>query len=337
MDKEKRLAILLEGQKNGVQQTCSAHGISRTLYYRWLKRYKDEGLNGLNPISRHFVPANRTPASVERTLLSLVQRFPAYGPRALLYELQRLDLQLSESAVYNMLKRLKLTQRQQRQRFVRSRLPETKRDLQQTHQQGSLTPPNLMTEPSGAAWFFWSTPLGDFNGLGPLYLYTVMDFHSRIACSRLYPTQNSAMLLDLLTAVALPVAQTLNLDIHYLYLPSDESRATGGPRALPDIQGALTQSGFEVSLWTTLSEGDTQHIDVLKASYNRGALELLLAQSNPLTLSDLRYALQDYMRDYNLQAPVHPPELGLSPLGYHARAAQTETILPLWAYLHRDY
>jgi len=50
LTKENRLKII-QRVENGesVAKVCSEAGISRVLFYRWYKKYKKEGLSGLNP------------------------------------------------------------------------------------------------------------------------------------------------------------------------------------------------------------------------------------------------------------------------------------------------
>jgi len=60
MEGEDKLSIITEGLTSGVSTTCRKHGISRTLFYRWLKRYKEAGLSGLSTAKRVSPPHNKT-------------------------------------------------------------------------------------------------------------------------------------------------------------------------------------------------------------------------------------------------------------------------------------
>lgn len=50
--KEERYEIITYGIKFGVTQACTYYGISRTIYYRWLKRFETYGVNGLEEVTR---------------------------------------------------------------------------------------------------------------------------------------------------------------------------------------------------------------------------------------------------------------------------------------------
>ena len=117
MQKDLRFKIISEGLKDGVSVTCRKYNISRTLYYRWLKRYQSQGIDGLKDIKRDFVPPNKTAVETEKALLGLIKEYPNYGPRALKYLFDELGYEISESAVYNIMKRNKLTKKELRISF----------------------------------------------------------------------------------------------------------------------------------------------------------------------------------------------------------------------------
>ncbi|WP_313126756.1 hypothetical protein [Proteiniclasticum ruminis] len=60
-----------------------------------------------------------------------------------------------------------------------------------------------------------------------------------------------------------------------------------------------------------------------------------LSKSEPL--SSLKIDLQREIRNYNLSHQMLYEDLLLSPLEFHRRSIGVGTILPLWAYMDRDY
>ena len=109
MDCNQKFQIITEGQKYGVSEACKKHNISRTLYYRWLNRYKTLGMKGLEDIEKRFTPANKTSPETAVMLLSLIKNHPNFGPRELKYRLDAIGFNISESAVYNIMKRNQLS------------------------------------------------------------------------------------------------------------------------------------------------------------------------------------------------------------------------------------
>ncbi|MDR7567976.1 MAG: helix-turn-helix domain-containing protein [Armatimonadota bacterium] len=85
-----RLRVMARVQALGnVSQACREAGISRTLFYRWRKRYVAYGPDGLHPPRRG--PRRGRPPSlsvqVERAILALA--WPTWGPARLAAQLER--------------------------------------------------------------------------------------------------------------------------------------------------------------------------------------------------------------------------------------------------------
>jgi transposase InsO family protein len=89
---EMRLEVLLEAARSGetVTEVCRRHGISRKTYYAYLKRFRSEGVEGLEPRSRQPInQPQRMDAVVEETLCLLRKDHPKWGARRIRAELTR--------------------------------------------------------------------------------------------------------------------------------------------------------------------------------------------------------------------------------------------------------
>lgn len=74
-----------------ISQLCREYGISRKTGYKWLRRYLEEGEEGLQDRSRrpHHSP-QRTPAEVEQRVLEVRKEHPAWGGRKIQHRLKML-------------------------------------------------------------------------------------------------------------------------------------------------------------------------------------------------------------------------------------------------------
>ncbi len=118
----RRLAIIRHAHEvtGNVALTCRYFGISRTLYYTWLRRYEELGLEGLRPRSRrpHTSP-NATSGEVVGKIVYLRKTYH-FGPQKISMYLRRYhDLQLSTSGVWRILKRLDMNRLPASQRYRR--------------------------------------------------------------------------------------------------------------------------------------------------------------------------------------------------------------------------
>ena len=89
---ELKLVVLLEPERAGlsVAEVCRRHGISRASYYRYRRRYLDEGVEGLWPRSRRprSSPGQIDP-SLELEIVTMRKRHPRWGARRIHAELAR--------------------------------------------------------------------------------------------------------------------------------------------------------------------------------------------------------------------------------------------------------
>jgi transposase len=105
----RRLATIHHAEEvtGNVAMTCRYYGISRQVYYRWLRRYQEQGIDGLRDLSRrpHHSP-NATHVDVVGKILYLRQNYH-FGPGKIAMYLKRYhDVEVSQSGVWRILKRL---------------------------------------------------------------------------------------------------------------------------------------------------------------------------------------------------------------------------------------
>lgn len=115
-----RLAILRHRDEisGNVAATCRYYGISRTRFYRWQRRYAEQGLAGLKDKSKrpHTSP-NATSEEVIGKIVHLRQTYH-FGPLKISMYLKRYhDIEISQSGVYRVLKRLDMNRLPQNQRY----------------------------------------------------------------------------------------------------------------------------------------------------------------------------------------------------------------------------
>lgn len=328
MHKNLKFNIISEGQIYGVSATCRKYNISRTVYYRWLKKYKSQGIEGLDNSKKHFIPKNKTSTEIENALFSLIKTYPRYGPKALKYLLEEISYNISESAVFNIMKRHNLTNKESRIRFAK------KTD---NHITNVLPPLNELN--SGECWIFWITDYGNFDSIGKIYEYTIIDYKSRIACTRLYQDVSFNNYEELLTAVAIPVAQTLNFNTKYLCFFHDSKILKQTRNNLNSkITKTIQDNGFDVKIHIIKSDASLSKINELRKQYTEGCLSFLMPLIHKgMSFNDLKIYSQRNMRTYNITNKIKYGNELYSPIEYHNKLTNNQLILPLWAYIDRQY
>ena len=81
---ELKLQVLLERERTGetIAEVCARHGVSRASFYRYRRRYLEEGVGGLAPRSRRprSSPAKIEPL-LEARIVELRRRHRRWGAR----------------------------------------------------------------------------------------------------------------------------------------------------------------------------------------------------------------------------------------------------------------
>ena len=330
MKRNFRFNIISEGQKNGVSATCQKYNISRTIYYRWLKRYKTQGIEGLDDLKRSFVPVNKTSTEIEAVLLNLFSTYPHYGPKAINYLLDEMGYNISESAVFNVMKRHHLTNKESRLKFAKNK-------------KNNITPtlPSFNEINSGECWLFWITNYGAYKNTGNIYEYTLYDLKSQIACTRLYNEESFENFEDLLTAVAMPVAQSLHLNIKYLCFYEDNKVLRQlGKTFKSKINKIILDNGFDFKVHILIGNNeDLGQTYEFKNKYTEGCISFLMPLLHTqVTFDEVKVKFQGYVKDYNLNIKsIIWEHKAYSPVQYHNKLANTKLILPIWAYAGRKY
>jgi transposase InsO family protein len=117
-----RLAIIRHAQEvtGNVSMTCRYFGITRQAFYKWLRRYEEQGVEGLRDRSRrpHVIPHETKPEVVSK-IVYLRQHYH-FGPHKIAMYLKRYhDIEVSPSGVWRILKRLDMSRLPASQRYRR--------------------------------------------------------------------------------------------------------------------------------------------------------------------------------------------------------------------------
>lgn len=122
---ELRLRLVRFAQSQGVKPAARAFDTTPKTIRKWLNRYQQERLTGLNELPRIplFCP-HKISASLERKIVALRKRFPFMGAKRLRYEH---DLPCSHQAIGRVLKAFGLTQKRRKKHQRKKSLAHVKR------------------------------------------------------------------------------------------------------------------------------------------------------------------------------------------------------------------
>jgi transposase len=320
--KEQREEILSYGKEHGISLACRKYSISRTIYYRWKKRFEDTGIEGLKNRTRHFIPVNKLTAQIEQSLFKKVAEHPDYGPLSLKWLLEEEKIYISASGVYNILKRNNISRRTEREIFSRR------------HRKKRPLPLGFKPSP-GQLWLCWIDERTDLLPDETVFQYSIIDVESAVSCSRLYLEKSSTHALDLLQGLAIPMGKELLMSPEIIITPRDKIYTALKPRGEHPYSKALKSLGIKQLQWDI----DFNDFKDLADEFSRQSYIFLKKKSEGRKdLEELRSNLQNFLREFNLEAPLtYGPNKGSSPLENIRKSAKQKINLPLWSYLDRQY
>ena len=191
-----RLRVIVRAQQIGnVSKACRELGISRSLFYRWRKRYLAYGPDGLQP-GRTGARRGRPPAlsvQAERAILALAVAWPTWGPLRLAQQLalpEHRGWKLAASTIYRLLKRTGLQTRWERLAVLEAHSAQaagllTERTRRQLLAAQRRAGKHVRAEKPGELVCLDAFYIGKLKGVGKVWQLTACDAASSFAMAEI--------------------------------------------------------------------------------------------------------------------------------------------------------
>jgi len=120
-----RISMVEYAGEKGISKAASAFGTTRKTVRKWVKRYRAEGLTGLNNRSKtpKHIP-HKTPKEIEEYVIELREKHPSWGPARLK---MHYNLSMSERTIWRIIKQAGLVKKRKRKWQKRKDLREIKK------------------------------------------------------------------------------------------------------------------------------------------------------------------------------------------------------------------
>lgn len=210
-----RLRVLKRAEAIGVSAACREVGISRTLFYRWQKRFQRYGPDGVHPrrLRAQPGPAPQLTPAVERRVLAVAIAEATWGAARLAAYAQRLwRLRLAASTVQRLLRRHGLATRRQRLLVLEHRsarraglLTERTRQALWKLRHGHTR--HVAAEDPAELVCLDTFYIGHLKGVGKVWQVTACDAASSFGIARILPALTPAATARFLREVVVPTAR----------------------------------------------------------------------------------------------------------------------------------
>jgi len=117
MDQRARFIREWESAQRSVAELCDEYGISRTVGYKWIRRFREDGVEGLRDRSRRPLSSpNATSAAMIEHIVAMRMKHPSWGGRKIARTLVRQGVRSvpQPSTVDNVLARIGFTRKRRR-------------------------------------------------------------------------------------------------------------------------------------------------------------------------------------------------------------------------------
>ena len=204
-----RLRVLQRAEELGnVSAACREAGISRTLFYRWRKRFACYGIDGLHPKRTAMRPGRPVQLDTvkERRIVAMALASPAWGPKRISLQLEREGVCVSPSTVWRSLNRLGLGTRIQRLLVLEVHsansagllTERTRRNLSRRKVR------HVQAEQPGELVCIDTFYIGNLKGVGKMWQLTACDAASSYAMAKVVPANNATEAATFLRDVVAP-------------------------------------------------------------------------------------------------------------------------------------
>lgn len=190
-----RLNLLLRAQTiKNISAACKMFGVSRTVYYKYKKRYLIYGIEGLKDKKRKIpLMPNATKAKVVEKVLEIAKKYPTYGPNRLANELNNI---VCAATVYNILKRNKLSKKLDRLLVLNEIPSDIKISPVMLRKLALAKPASIFSPRPGYMLSVDTFYVCSLKGIGRIYQFTAIDTNSSFGTAYLYADKSAKSAVD---------------------------------------------------------------------------------------------------------------------------------------------
>lgn len=305
----KRLSVLELSQELGsVSKACKQAGMDRTSFYEWKRRFQTHGLDGLKDLPPvHKSHPQTTPEATQERIVELALLHPTRGCNYLAAHLAQEGVSVSFVTVQNVLNRRGLGNRYERllaleKKALEHEIELTPEQVQQIEQANpcfaerhveSSRPGELLCQDT----FF----VGQFKGVGKVYLHTVVDTYGSYAFGVLGTSKQPEWAVSVLYNDALPFYQDKGITVSAIL--TDNGREFCGKEAQHPYELFLALSDIEHRRTKVRSPKTNGFVERFHRTVLDEFFRVKLRTTFYESVEALQADLDEWLRFYNQERP----------------------------------
>jgi len=295
-----RLAVMQRAAALGnVSQACREFEISRTLFYRWRKRFTRYGRDGLRPRPTRPSrwPRQATPA-LEHAVVAYVLLWPTHGPARIAAQLRQPRWgrwQVSASGVYGILCRHGLRTRWERLTRLEAHSAVTT-GLLTDRTRKHVRHPHVEAQRPGDLVCLDAFYIGKLKGVGKVWQLTACDAACSYAIATVVPQVNARTAMHFLRAHVVPTYERAGHRIRAVL-------TDGGPEFQRAFTAACLELGIEHRRTKPYHAWTNGFVERLQGTILSELWRVAFRRTYYTCLGQLERDLQAYLRFYNRERP----------------------------------
>lgn len=298
-------AITRATEVGNVSRVCRELGISRTIFYRWRKRYLRYGPDGLLPTCRGARRGRppKVPVQTERRVIAQALAWPTWGPKRIAAQLAREGIQVAATTAYRILCRAGLGTTKERLAIVEKHAAATRGLLTER------TRRRLTRARGGSRHVKASRPgelvcldtfyVGKLKGVGKVWQYTACDAASSYALARLAVGLSSFHAAAFLTEVVVPFFSRMGC-------PLQRVLTDGGSEYKGAFVSACREAGIRQTRIKPRHAFTNGFVERLQGTVLREHYRIAFRRHYFTSIGQLQRSLDRFLKFYNW----HRPHLG---------------------------
>lgn len=340
MNEQSKYQIIMQGiTSNNVAKTCKENGISRTIYYKWYKAYKKQGMEGLaNKEKRKPEMPNQVEKKVERRILEYVTKFPEDGPKRIYYEMQDEGIEVGESGIYNVLRRNGLSKRAMREVYAQE-VKAKKRSLYGRKKRQQILDYKMKNPENAHPGYMCQQSIhymGEFPKIGRVYQYVIYDAYSKLGLVKLYNRKSTIHIIDFMQYKIIPLMKTFNFKIKHLVTNQSREFATNWERGTHKYTEFLHQNTIHHVNFAIDHKEIFQPLEAFAAVLTEEFYEQAWLNDSIDSFEILNKRLDQFIRYYNFSRVITDgPNQGRTPADVVLSYCGEKEALPLWLFTRR--
>jgi len=308
MTKDDRIAsykysVLQHARKHkNITYTCQALNVSRTIYYKWLKRFNQFGYLGLqDKVKRKPKMPNRIRKDKEQIILNYIINYPTHGPKRIANELKQQGVAISDTGIYNVLRRKSLNRRLDRLFYAQEKSDNpvvTERYLREVEKRKEH---HIKAYYSGYLFCQDTFYVGTIKGLGRIYQQAGIDAYAGFGLAKVYTDKTAMSAINFLKTKVLPVYGGFHIPLNRILTDNGKEYTTHWANGKHEYEKFLEQNRIR----HTRIKPRTPQSNGIVERFNRTLLEefyqIAMIKKVYSSLSELQGDLDQFITYYNFK------------------------------------